>query len=150
VTSAAIATNHIRFPTSIRRRWIAAWLGGVVVGIVNGVGRELIYKDRVGDLTAHQISGAVAVSLFALYFALLQRRWPLGSTRAALQVGATWVVLTASFDFLFGHYVDGKSWSTLAHDYNVTDGRLWVLVLLWLGIGPVVIQKAVGKKRATR
>lgn len=35
------------------RVWLIAWLGGSVCGIVNGTIRELVYKDRVGDLPAH-------------------------------------------------------------------------------------------------
>jgi hypothetical protein len=118
------------------RRWTAAWLGGSVLGIVNGVARELVYRDRVGDLTAHQISAATLISLLALYFWLLERRWPIPTLRAALAIGATWTALTAAFDFGFGHYVDGKSWSYLAADYNLAAGRVWVLVLLGIAVGP--------------
>jgi hypothetical protein len=107
-----------------------------VLGIVKGVGRELVYKDEVGDLTAHQISAATLIALLALYFWLLERRWPIPTLRAALAIGATWTALTAAFDFGFGHYVDGKSWSELAADYNLAAGRVWVLVLLWIAIGP--------------
>jgi hypothetical protein len=65
-----------------------------VIGIANGVVRELAYKDRVGDLAAHQISTSIAVALFAAYFVALNRRWPLPSRRTALQVGVLWVFLT--------------------------------------------------------
>ena len=86
--------------------WTIAWFGGAVIGIVNGATRELVYRDRVGELTAHQISTAVALALFAVYFMALQRRWPLPSRRCALQVGALWVALTLVFEFGFGHWVD--------------------------------------------
>lgn len=119
-----------------RRRWLAAWLGGPVIGIANGVTRELTYGERVGELTAHQISTGTAIVLFAGYFALLQRRWPLPSRRVALQVGSAWLVATVAFEFAFGHWGDGKSWSELAGDYDVTAGHLWPLVLAWLALGP--------------
>ena len=41
---------------SSRRAWLLAWLGGPLIGIANGTLRELAYKDRVGELTAHQLS----------------------------------------------------------------------------------------------
>ena len=72
---------------SARRIWLIAWLAGPLIGIANGTLRELAYKDRVGELTAHQLSTGSAIALFAGYFALLARPRPLGSTREALQVG---------------------------------------------------------------
>jgi hypothetical protein len=91
-------------PRSVRRRlqtdrvlraWLVAWVGGSVLGIANGVIREVVYKDRVGELTANQISAATLIALLAFYFWLLERRWPLPTLRAALAIGAIWAVLTA-------------------------------------------------------
>ncbi len=118
------------------RRWLAAWIGGSVLGIVNGAIRELRYKDRVGAKAADQISAASLIVLLALYFVALQRRWPLGTRRVALEVGAAWAVLTVLFEFGFGHYVDRKSWSELVENYDLADGKLWVVVLAWIAFGP--------------
>lgn len=82
--------------------------------------RELAYKDQVGDSTANQISVAPLIALLALYFWVLQRRWPLATTRDALSMGATWVVLSVLFEFGFGHYVEGDSWADLFQNYDVT------------------------------
>jgi hypothetical protein len=123
------------------RRWTTAWLGGSVLGIVNGTLREVAYKDRVGELTADQLSGATLIGLLALYFWLLDRLWPIPTRRAALAIGGTWVVLTVAFEFLFGHWVDGDSWSELAGNYNLAEGNLWLLVLAWIGAGPAVIRR---------
>ncbi len=134
------ARRLLRFdPAS--RRWLLAWLGGPVIGIVNGVARETLYADRVGDLTAHQISTAVALALFALYFVLLERRRPLPTYRAALAVGAVWRALTVAFEFAFGRWGDGKTWSELVADYNVLRGHLWPVVLAWLALGPAVVRR---------
>jgi hypothetical protein len=64
-------------------RWLVAWLGGSVLGIVNGVIRETTYKEHVGELTADQICAVSLVVLLVLYFWALERRWPIGTTRAA-------------------------------------------------------------------
>lgn len=117
---------------------MVAWVGGSVLGVVNGVLRELAYKNRVGDNTANQISAASLIGLLALYFAALSHRWPLRTRRDALEVGGTWVVLTVLFEFGFGHYVDHKSWSELTDNYNLAEGNLWTLVLVWIAVGPEV------------
>jgi hypothetical protein len=124
---------------------MVAWLGGPVIGIANGTLRELTYKDRVGELTARQLSTASAIGLFAGYFELLARRWPLPSTRAALEVGAGWLALTIAFEFGFGHYVAHASRRELLADYDVRKGRLWPLALAWIALGPAVVRA--GRKR---
>ena len=107
-----------------------------MLGIVNGVVRETVYRDRVGEFTANQISVATLIALLAIYFVLLDRLWPIATARAAFGIGAAWVVLTVLFEFGFGHYVDRKSWAELLENYDVGAGQLWVLVLLWIGVGP--------------
>ncbi len=107
-----------------------------MLGVVNGVVREITYRDRVGESAANQISAASLSVLLALYFVALQRRWPIPTMRNALEIGGAWVGMTVLFEFGFGHYVDRKSWTELAENYNLGDGHLWPLVLVWIGVGP--------------
>jgi hypothetical protein len=125
---------------SARRIWLIAWLAGPLIGIANGTLRELAYKDRVGELTAHQLSTGSAIALFAGYFDWLARRWPLSSTREALEVGAAWLALTVAFEFGFGRGVAHTSWSELLADYDLRKGRLWPLVLAWIALGPAIVR----------
>lgn len=122
------------------RRWLVAWVGAPALAIVNGAVRELVYKDPVGESAADQISVAPLIALLGLYFWVLQRRWPLSSTRDAVSIGATWVALSVCFEFGFGHYVEGDSWSDLFQTYDVTEGNIWILILLWIAAGPAIIR----------
>ena len=126
------------------RRWTLAWLGGSVLGIVNGVVREALYKDRVGTDTANQISAGSLIALLAAYFWMLERREPLPDTRTAFEVGGIWTVLTVVFEFGFGHYVDRKSWAELRENYDPRSGNLWLLVLLWIAAGPESVRRLSG------
>ncbi len=145
----SVASAAVDLPRAFRRRlrtdrvwrrWTAAWLGGSVLGIANGVIRDLVYKDRVGDLSAHQISTATLIALLALYFAILEQRWPIPTIRTAFAIGGTWLVLTVAFEFGFGHYVDHKSWSDLVQNYNLPEGRVWILVVIWTALGPAAVR----------
>ena len=127
---------------SSRRAWLLAWLGGPLIGIANGSLREVAYRDRVGERTAHQISTGSAIALFAGSFELLARLRPLTSTREALQVGAVWLALTIAFEFGFGRGVAHTSWDELLADYDVRKGRLWPLVLAWIALGPALLHAA--------
>lgn len=126
---------------SARSRWIQAWPGGAIIGVVNGIAREATYGKRIGTLRAHQVSTATALAAFAAYFSLLDRRWPIESREQAAQIGATWLVLTLGFEFGFGRLVAKLSWRELLADYNLPAGRTWPLVLAWLAGGPVVVRE---------
>jgi hypothetical protein len=132
-----------------RRRWIAAWLAGPLIGIANGAGRELLYGRRLGEQRAQQVSTAAALGLFAGYFTWLNRRWPLPDDRTALEVGSVWASLTVLFEFGFGHFVAGQSWDELLDAYDMRKGRLWPLVPLWLAAGPAVVRRVSDRKETS-
>ena len=129
------------------RRYTVAWLAGPLIGIANGTLRELTYKRWLGDLRAHHVSSLRASAMFGWYFAWLARRWPIRTAGTALRVGAIWVALTVAFEFGFGRFGDRKSWGDLLHDYNVRRGRVWGLVVLWLGLAPLVMRALVRPSR---
>ena len=53
-----------------------------------------------------------------------------------VRVSAILVALTVVFEFVFGHWVDEKSWAELAGNYAIWNGKLWPLVLASLAIAP--------------
>ena len=130
------------------RRWLLAWVGAPVLAIVNGAAREFTYKDQVGESAANQISVAPLIALLGLYFWILQRRWPLATNREALSIGVTWAALSVLFEFGFGHYVEGDSWSYLLQTYNVAEGNISILILLWIAVGPAVVRTIAGQRSA--
>lgn len=119
--------------------WVAAWPGGAVIGVANGILRELTFGKRLSEVAAHQVSGATAVIGFGLYFMALQCRWPLRTRSEALRVGAAWLALTVGFEFSFGRLVARQSWEDLLRDYDLAHGRTWPLVLAWIAAGPAVV-----------
>ena len=118
-----------------------AWVGGPVLAIANGAAREKLYADAVGDDAAAAISTGTLLALLGGYMWLLERRWPLDSRREALSVGAAWTALTVAFEFGFGHWVEGDSWSELLGSYDVTAGRVWVLVPAAMFAGPEIMRR---------
>lgn len=123
------------------KRWMLAWLGAPVLGIANGAAREAIYADAVGEEAAHIISTGTLLALLAGYISVLQQRWPLGRRRDALSVGAVWAAMTVVFEFGFGHWAQGDSWSELLENYKVAEGRVWVLVPLSMLMGPEIARE---------
>lgn len=115
------------------------WIPMIGIAVANGLLREVWYGRRLGELRAHQISTLSAVVLLGLYMWLVLRLFPPASAAQAAKVGLLWLGLTVAFEFLFGHFVAGHSWSRLLQDYNLLAGRVWVLVLVWLAAAPVLL-----------
>jgi len=120
------------------------WLGLAAIGVVNGGLRQGLYARWTTDRLAHQLSTVTLIALIACYAWWMQRRWPLPSTGLALEVGGAWAALTVLFELGLGRYVVGDAWSTLLADYDLTEGRIWVLVPLWLSVAPTVVRHLIG------
>ncbi len=122
-------------------KYAVAWLLMPIIGIINGTIRQYAYSNALGELRAHQVSTVTGIFLFGLYIWALTLLWKIRSSAEAIAIGLIWLTLTIAFEFLFGHYVMKHSWSRLFHDYNLFEGRLWVLVLLWVTLAPYVFHK---------
>lgn len=118
------------------RRSLAAWLVMLVVAVVNGAVRDLTYGKRLGELTAHQLSTLTGCTLLGIVMWIFVRLYPLSSAGQAWRLGLLWTGLTVAFEFLFFHYVGGRSWAELRGNYDVLAGRVWVAVLAWVALAP--------------
>lgn len=128
------------------RPWLLAWLGLPILGIANGAIRDATYKQATGELVAQQLSTATLLGLMTAYMWALERRWPIGTSREAFTIGGSWALLTILFEFGFGRYVAGDSWSTLRHAYNLAEGQLWAAVPTWTAVGPELISRLSGRR----
>ena len=115
------------------------WLGFATVAVAGGIFRVVWLEPRLGEPAANLLEtlGLVAVLAGMIWLAA---PWlvPGLQKRDLRLLGGYWFTLTVAFEFGFGHYVDGASWSTLLSNYDVTAGRLWILVPLTMGVGPVL------------
>ena len=121
--------------------YIFAWLGMVIVAIANGIAREKLYGQSMSELSAHQLSTLIAIMLLGIYVFVLTLVFPIQSARQAFTISGIWITMTVIFEFVFGHFVAGHSWTTLFTDYNIFKGRVWVLVLIWTFIAPYVFYR---------
>ena len=115
-------------------------------GILNGVLRETTYKKLVGDLPAHQISTLTGIIFFGIIFYFIFKNWKIESTKHAILIGLIWFGFTILFEFGFGHYIMDNPWQKLFHDYNISEGRIWGLFLLWITIAPIIFYKILARK----
>ncbi len=115
---------------------ILAWFHKMAIAIVNGILREKLMAPHIRELAAHQLSTLTLVILFGLYFLGLFRLWPPPSAEAAIGLGLIWLGMTVAFEFGFGRYVAGHSWTRLLKDYDLRAGRVWIVILIWVAAAP--------------
>ncbi|MBN1454784.1 MAG: hypothetical protein JW945_00820 [Methanomicrobia archaeon] len=120
---------------------LGVWVLLLILAIVNATLRNTLYGPILkNELLAHQISTGTAIVLFltTMYVFFSRTRAPYTGTDLII-IGILWLALTIAFEFCFGHYILGNPWSRLLHDYNLFAGRLWILVLVTILVGPYVI-----------
>ncbi|MBI5005510.1 MAG: hypothetical protein HZB95_00135 [Nitrosomonadales bacterium] len=128
-------------------RYLAAWFVLLVVAMINGGLRDLTYGRHVSELLAHQLSCLSGILLFAVVIRQYVRIWPPVSAREAWHIGLFWMALTVAFEFLFFHYVGGHSWAVLLANYDMSAGRLWPLILLWVAVAPYLFYRDASRRR---
>ena len=126
-------------------KYIFVWFVLAIVANINGIIRNEVYKDALGDLCAHQLSTLILIILFGLVIWGFSRLWKITSAQQAWTIGLIWLGMTIAFEFIFGHFVVGHPWSKLLHDYNIFQGRIWILVLIWTTVAPYFFYRLSGK-----
>jgi predicted membrane-bound spermidine synthase len=117
-------------------KYLIAWFVMLLVSVANGALRQFTFGKYLDEKSAHQISTVIGIFLLGIVIRAYVRRYPPDSGRQALLIGLLWMALTVAFEFLFFHYVGGRSWSELLANYNLFEGRVWVAVLAWVAIAP--------------
>ncbi|MBA3948992.1 MAG: hypothetical protein H0X44_03500 [Acidobacteria bacterium] len=133
---------HASVPTSRRRllmagRAIVVWAGIAVLAIANGAFRDAVLLPRLGETAARSIS-TLLLAAAILVVAAMTIGWI--STRPQLdawRIGALWLALTVAFEFLAGHYLFRVPWHRILADYNILNGRIWIVVLIVTLLAPV-------------
>ena len=113
-----------------------AWLVLFVVMFANGAARVVVLQPWLGEDRARQVASFTGVVLVLLVGWIFVRTSPQATSGQLLWVGVGWLTGTLAFEFLFGRFVSGLSWSALLADYNVFKGRLWSLIVISVCLGP--------------
>ena len=122
-------------------RSLTIWLILICAEIFHGILRAMVLVPIVGEFRSNQI-GVFTGSAIILLIAYFTIRW-IGPNRPweLLLVGFNWLVLTVAFEVLFGRFVVGLSWERIGSDYNVLNGGLMPLGLLFLLFSPMIASK---------
>ncbi len=124
----------------VHLRAVGIWFVFLVIAFGLGAVREGLLRPRIGEAKAHVIGTLIAVAFMILViYAFIQRVHGSCSMTDLILIGVIWLVMTVAFEFGFFHFVMGKPWEALLADYNVLRGRIWVLVLATVLLGPIIV-----------
>lgn len=118
-------------------RTVIVWFAVLVLANLNGAMREAWLIPHLGPVAGRAVSTLLLCGLVFLVTWLTIGWIHPTSAGDALLVGVLWLILTLSFEFLIGHYVFHKSWPALLEDYDLSRGRIWVIVLIMVFIAPL-------------
>jgi len=120
---------------------LGIWFVLAISAITVATFRIGVLLPPFGEKTAHQLGTVLylIVQFFIIYFFI--RKMKIKDLKTLIIIGTFWVVITIIFEFVFGHYVMGHPWQKLFADYNLFNGRLWILVLINNLIAPLISRK---------
>lgn len=117
------------------------WFLTAVMAIGNGLFRNEVLMPLLGQELALPASG-ITLAIIVLFVTYLAYPFLKADTAVARWlVGLQWVTMTLLFEFLFGHYVVGKSWAVLMRTFNILEGDLFLLVLLVTLTAPNLVMR---------
>ena len=120
---------------------LGIWFLLAISAIIVATFRIAVLLPQVGEQTAHQLGTILYLIVQFLIIYLFIRKMKIWDVKTLLLIGIFWVVITIIFELVFGHYVIGHSWQKLFADYNLFNGRLWVLVLINNIVAPLISGK---------
>ncbi len=107
----------------------------------NGICRGRFLTPRLGDFRARQVS-VFTGSLNIFVISLLSIKWIGAASNQELWIiGTMWLVLMLAFEILLGRYVFKLPWAAVFKDFNLLEGRLLAIGMLYLLAAPYIAAK---------
>ena len=129
---------------SLLLKTIGIWLIIVILAILNGAIREKLLTPNIGSSIALPMSGLLLSILILLVAFVTMPFFGSSESKTYIFIGAIWFLLTLSFEFLFGHFVVGKSWHEIIKVFDIKKGDLFTVTLFATLISPWLSAKLRG------
>jgi hypothetical protein len=121
--------------------WLVGWFGLLALAMLNGTLRAIVTQPLLGETAARALATVILLLALTGYVWWLHRRHPIPRTGQAWAIGAAWVAMTLTFELGWGGLVEDLPGATMLADYDLTAGRIWVLVTIWTAMAPAVVRR---------
>lgn len=119
-------------------RGLLVWLVMLAAAVANGAFREMAITPRLGDSSGRVVSSIMLACIIIVIGRLLTPWLALQNSRAAWFTGLGWMGLTLAFEFLGGHFLFHTPWSQIVREYDIGQGRIWIIVPIATLLAPVL------------
>ena len=115
------------------------WSIIAIFAVANGIFRVSFLEPYIGRSLALPISGiTLCIIVFTITF-LSSKLFDKSSSLTYVLIGFQWVSMTLAFEFIFGHFVIGRSWEELFQVFNILEGDLFLIALLLTLFSPLLV-----------
>lgn len=128
-------------------RGLIVWLIIIGAEFLHGTARVFLLEPLTGDFRARQIAvftGILIISTISYLFVGWLRA---KNNLQLILVGLLWLMLTVAFEISLGRLLN-LSWERIFSDYNLANGGLMPIGLLFLTFAPLIASK-LRRKSAT-
>lgn len=140
LTYKKLLENQINIEAIMVKKSFLIWLAIIPIAILNGILREKIIIPLTGAKYALPLSGILlSLMIFILCYIFIPKIGK-GTRRNYMIIGLLWIILTISFESVFGLFM-GNDFSELIKAYDITTGNLWLMIVLFTGVAPLVTAK---------
>jgi hypothetical protein len=116
------------------------WLSFTPLAILNGGLRQYVLEPQLGETIAGILSVIILCLLIFIVSFIFIPKLGFGNKRTYLLIGIIWVFSTIIFETIFGIAM-GLPITEIIQAYNIATGNLWLVVILFIGITPIIIAK---------
>ena len=116
------------------------WLSIIPLAILNGGLRQRILEPVFGIKIANPVSGLILCLLIFIVSFIFIPQLGNGNIGTYLIMGVLWLFLTIVFETILGLFM-GNSFKEIVNAYNITTGNLWLIVVIFTGIVPLLVAK---------
>lgn len=125
-------------------RVLTVWIIIIFAEMIHGILRGLFLVPVFGDLASRQI-GVFTGSLIILVISYITVRWIGAKIKTELLItGLIWMLLTIAFEISFGRLVMNYPWERILSDFNILNGGLLPIGMIFLMLSPLIAAKIRG------
>ena len=114
------------------------WMLMAVCAMLNGILREKVLGPHFGAKVSLPLSG-LSLSAIVFIVSYIAIDFLGRETRGVyVCIGIFWVLLTLLFEYGYGRFVGGRTWSQINAVFNLRQGNLFIVVLVVTLFAPLL------------
>ncbi len=129
-------------------RAIGLWFLLMTAETLQGFWRAKVLARWMGDAASRDLSTFTGTLIILLITFACIGWFPSRNTSTLLQIGAIWVLLTLSYEIVLGRVALHRTWNEIASDFDLLEGRLFPIGLLFLLFAPLIAARLRGRLRS--